>query len=348
METVQLSQERLTELIASFHQARIAVVGDFFLDKYLEVAPELAETSLETGKVAHQVVDVRCSPGAAGTVVSNLAALKAGQLFAVGFTGEDGEGYDLRKGLMQLGCNVDHLQQRSNRHTPTYLKPRDQNVRSLDAEHSRYDTKNHSKTPASIEDQIVASIDALIPNLDALVVMDQVEEADHGVITSRVRREISLRAAQHSQIVFWADSRRRIADFPGLIIKPNQFEAVDRANPAPDEMVPLPELLAAAKQLRSQNQAPVIVTRGAAGMMTSDPDWTLVPGVSVSGPTDPTGAGDSATAGTVLGLCSGASLAEAALIGCLVASITVQQIGTTGVATPAQLSERFGLWQDQQ
>ena len=93
--TSGISPGRLEELVSEFWRARIAVLGDFFLDKYLEVDPSLAERSLETGKRAHQVVAVRHSPGAAGTVVSNLAALGAGRLHAVGIVGDDGEAADL-------------------------------------------------------------------------------------------------------------------------------------------------------------------------------------------------------------------------------------------------------------
>ena len=62
---------------------------------------------------------------------------------------------------------------------------------------------------------------------------------------------------------------------------------------------------------------------------------------------DPTGAGDSATAGCVLALAAGANCIEAALLGNLVASITVQQLATTGTATPAQLPDRLEMWQQQ-
>jgi hypothetical protein len=40
-------------------------------------------------------------------------------------------------------------------------------------------------------------------------------------------------------------------------------------------------------------------------------------------------------------------LAEAALVGNLVASITIQQIGTTGVASPEQLRDRLDIWRQQ-
>ena len=82
-------------------------------------------------------------------------------------------------------------------------------------------------------------------------------------------------------------------------------------------------------------------------MIVSDPEWTLVPAVEIEGEVDPTGAGDSASAGAVISLCAGAELAEAAVVGGLAASITVQQIATTGVARPAQLPERLRLWRRQ-
>ena len=69
---------RLNQLLEQFPRRRVAVLGDFFLDKYLEVDRGLDELSVETGLVAYQVVRVRRAPGAAGTVVNNLAALGAG------------------------------------------------------------------------------------------------------------------------------------------------------------------------------------------------------------------------------------------------------------------------------
>ena len=348
MKTVQLSTSRLDELVDRFSVSRIAVLGDFFLDKYLDVDPRLAEASVETGKTAHQVVGVRCSPGAAGTVVRNLATLGARQLHAIGFTGGDGEGFDLRRELARLGCHTDHLHVVEERHTPTYLKPRDANLSSLSAEHSRYDTKNRSPCGKDIERLMVASLDVVIADVDAVIVLDQVEQADCGVVTRALRQALSERAGNSQKIVFWADSRRRIHDFPSLTIKPNQFEVVGIENPLPNDEVPVESLMEAARRLREKNKAPVVVTRGWRGMLVSDPQWTLVPGVRVDGPIDPTGAGDSATAGAVLALCAGAELPEAALLGNLVASITIQQINTTGTAQPDQLASRLAMWHQQQ
>jgi bifunctional ADP-heptose synthase (sugar kinase/adenylyltransferase) len=97
-------------------------VGDFFLDKYLSLDPALSEISLETGLEAYQVVEIRYSPGAAGTVVSNLRAMEV-QVSTLGVIGRDGEGFDLKQGLLKRGVYIDALIETADRFTPTYTKP---------------------------------------------------------------------------------------------------------------------------------------------------------------------------------------------------------------------------------
>ena len=74
-------------------------LGDFCLDRYLEIDPAKSEISLETGLPVHNVVNVRAQPGGAGTIVNNLCALGVGTIFPVGFVGDDGEGYELSRAL---------------------------------------------------------------------------------------------------------------------------------------------------------------------------------------------------------------------------------------------------------
>ena len=50
-----MTPQRLGSLFELFPSLRVGVIGDFFLYKYLEVDPVIAEHSLETGKVAHQL-----------------------------------------------------------------------------------------------------------------------------------------------------------------------------------------------------------------------------------------------------------------------------------------------------
>ncbi len=342
-----MTPERLNEILSRFSQSRIAVIGDFFLDKYLEIDPALAEKSVETGKTAHQVAEIRRFPGAAGTVVNNLAELQAGKLHAIGATGDDGEAYDLRSELNKRNCKTEGLLRFESMMTPTYLKPRDQGNPDLAGEHERYDTKNRNEIETSIGEAVLEKLDVILPNVDAVIVADQVEEDNCGVITSVVRDKLAERSLEFPDVVFWADSRTHIHDFRNMIIKANQFEAVQHESPVPGEEIGIEEVKNILPELKKKINAPICITRGEYGILVSDPEFTAVPGIKLDCPVDPTGAGDSVTAGMVLALTSGATLPEAGLIGMLVASITVQQLATTGTATPEQVRKQLLLWQEQ-
>ncbi len=102
---------------------------------------------------------------------------------------------------------------------------------------------------------------------------------------------------------------------------------------------------AAAARLARQGGGPVFCTCGEEGILLANPERGDAPpvrvaGYPVNGPTDPVGAGDSTSAGIVCARAAGATLEQAAAFGCLVASITVQQIGTTGTAKPEQVRQR--------
>src|SRR5246127_4093061 len=99
MTLTDASVERILERIP---RLSVGVVGDLFLDRYLDIDAALTEPSLETGLDAYQVVGVRPSPGAAGTVINNLVALGVREVLAVAVIGDDGEGYELRQALAAL------------------------------------------------------------------------------------------------------------------------------------------------------------------------------------------------------------------------------------------------------
>jgi bifunctional ADP-heptose synthase (sugar kinase/adenylyltransferase) len=339
--------DRLETLMARFRDARVAVLGDYFLDKYLDVEPSRAEPSLETGRTAHQVVSIRHSAGAAGTVVNNLASLGAGRISAIGFTGNDGEGWDLRKDLSALGCDLTHLHVEPTRVTPTYLKPCDRTRPGLEGEHDRYDIKNDQPTPACIELALLASLDKVLPCVDALIVMDQVREADRGALTAPLIAALAERAPFFPKMIFWADSRGRIRRYRNVMVKLNQFELVGEENPSPGAHVPDEVIHAETEAFAARLGAPVFATAGERGVRVSGPEAVTVPSVRVSVPVDPTGAGDSFTAGAVLALAAGATRPEAALVGNLVASVTIRQLATTGTADPRDLFPALALWKEQ-
>jgi rfaE bifunctional protein kinase chain/domain len=333
-----MNSTRLNTILSAFPSRAVLVVGDFFLDKYLIIEHSLAEISLETGLEAHQVVDVRCSPGAAGTVTNNLRAMGV-NVMALSVIGDDGEGFELLKGLDATGVDVDALVIRADRFTPTYTKPmlreRDGALREL----NRLDIKNRTKLPEPAEDKLISALRGLLPRVHGVIIADQVPEADCGVITERVREELCSLARAYPTVVFAADSRERIGLFEDVILKPNEREAT-RAIHGPDA-APLDRagVLACGAALYRRAGQPVFLTLGADGLMAFHQDGpTALPAAKITGPIDIVGAGDATMAGIVSALCSGATVPEAGEIGCLAAGVTVQQIGTTGTASREQIA----------
>lgn len=336
-----MKERRLEKILDRFERTRVLVVGDFFLDKYLVLDASLTEVSLETGLDAYQVVEKRLSPGAAGTITCNLKALGAGTVYALGMVGIDGEGYELKAGLKAVGVQTDLLVETSSRFTPTYTKPMLQEG-GRERELNRIDIKNRERLPADVEQEVIGRLRQVAPLVDAVVVADQVQERNFGVITDAVREELSLLSQQHGDTLFIADSRMRIGEFKNLWIKPNRFEAYRALRNRDTATVTLEEAVSVAKGLQERTRCPVYVTLSEEGIVSVRGDRVHhIPTLRQGGTIDTCGAGDSVMAGIALALSSGAEAEEAAVVGNLVASITVQQIGVTGTASREEVLERF-------
>jgi bifunctional ADP-heptose synthase (sugar kinase/adenylyltransferase) len=317
----------------------VGVLGDLFLDRYLDIDAALTEPSIETGLDAYQVVRVRSYPGAAGTVINNLAALGVKRILPVSVIGDDGEGYELRQALAALRVvATDHLLSRADRRTPTYTKPMVAEAGRPPRELNRLDIKNRSPLPGAAEDFVLGAIRAALRVVDALIVLDQVSEANCGVVTDRVRDELARHARDNPTQFILADSRERIDLFRSVCVKPNRGECLRAARGGSD-------LPAAAASMALRVDGVAFCTDGERGIWVAYPEAgrrpELVPGYPVTGPIDPVGAGDSTGAGITCAIAAGASPEEAAAFGNLVASITVRQLGTTGTATPRQAQQRW-------
>lgn len=338
--------ERLQDLLAAFSRLRVLVLGDFFLDKYLELERTLSEVSLETGLEAYQVTATRPAPGAAGTVVANLCALGV-QVAVLGVIGDTGEGYELQRAFHSLGVDLTHLLVRSDLLTPTYTKPMMREPDGSVHELQRLDIKNRRPLPRDAEEELLRRLQMAVPQANVVLISEYVQERNCGAITDRVRQEVARLGTQRPGTVFIADSRTRIGEYRGVALKINRSETLRAFQLAEDAALAV--IGKAAAQRARQNSRPVFVTLGEDGILACDrTGWEHVPTVRAEGPIDPVGAGDSVIAGIACALAVGASKAEAALLGNLAAAVTVRKIGTTGTASPEEILERFGVWQKQQ
>jgi rfaE bifunctional protein kinase chain/domain len=334
-----LTTELIERILTTIPGRTVGVLGDLFLDRYLDIDPALNEPSVETGLTAYQVVRVRSYPGAAGTVINNLAALGVGRIYPIACIGDDGEGYELRQALRALpAVEQGGLVIAPDRRTPTYTKP----MLAKD-ELNRLDIKNRTPTPEGIQEHLIELLDEAWPQLDALLVLDQVSEADCGVVTARVRDHLAKLAVSDPGKFVMADSRGRIELFRNVCAKPNNSEAQDadlRLHPTSQMLDGHP-----AETLYQHLHRPVFCTQGEDGILLVDRrvEWKIrsVPCYPVTGPIDICGAGDSCSAGIASAMTSGLTHEQAAAFGNLVASITIQQIGVTGTASPDQVRARW-------
>jgi rfaE bifunctional protein kinase chain/domain len=333
-----MTSDALHAISSRYSSLRIAVVGDLCLDRYLEIDPARAEISIETNLPVYNVVRVRSQPGAAGTILNNLVALGVGQIFPVGFCGEDGEGYELLRALRALpGVDTTHFFQTPARRTFTYCKPLVLTPGEPPRELNRLDSKNWTPTPPEVSERLSASLRNLRAEVDAVILMDQVDVADTGVVTRAVLQTVDALERQSHEIPVLADSRRGLHGFPSVIFKMNAAElSALTGMPAPS---PIEEVRKAARQLAAKNRRAVFVTLAERGLVGALPDGRSehVDALPLRGAIDVVGAGDSVTANLSAALAAGANLRDALSIAALASSIVIHQLGTSGSASVAQM-----------
>ncbi len=196
--------------------------------------------------------------------------------------------------------------------------------------------------PRDLESRIVDALRESVPHVQGIIALDQVQEHNCGVITDRVREELARLGRSCPERIFFADSRTRIGEFRDVIVKCNREEAVREALPDPTGPVDRRHLETCARAFSKRTGRPVCITLGPEGICCAEGEALhYIPGIPVSDPIDIVGAGDGVSAGFVSALCAGAGWAEAALLGVLVSSITIQQLGATGTASPDQVLQRF-------
>ena len=328
---------RLKELFDRFPSLRITVTGDLFLDRWYEIDTSLNEPSLETGLTAYQVVRKRSAAGAAGTVLNNLCAMKAGTLRAVSMLGSDGDGWETLQHLKNNGIDTGGIVVSGDISTPSYIKP------LFPEEGNRLDIKNFTTTPVYIEDMLIEKAEEALKESDAMIMLDQVCEKDTGVLTSRVRRALCGMAKLYPDKLIWADSRAYIGMFSDVTIKCNHREAMAMAGrESSEERFDRDEVFECMDELRNRTGRPAVVTCGPHGIAVDEGGQKLlVPAVRHTGPIDICGAGDACSAGMVSALCAGASFSEAAFIGNLSSGVTVRKIGMTGTASREEMLELY-------
>lgn len=328
-----MNSNQLKTIINQLEDVKIAVVGDFCLDAYWFIDESKSEVSVETGQLTRPVRQQKYSPGGAGNVTNNLAAMGVGQIKAYGVIGADPFGAEMVALMKKAGINTDNLlTQHKNWSTHVYTKPY-----IADAEQNRIDFGNFNQLSKKVANQLIENLKNDIHTVDVVIINQQVLS---GIHTEYFKKKLVELIQLFPDKVFIVDSRNYNDYYDGAYRKMNDTEAalLCGLEKEPDDIVLFSEVKSAAEELYARYKKPLFVTRGDRGSIIVDENGVvIISGLLIMSRIDAVGAGDSYLAGAASTLAAGHNMEMAARIGTFVAGVTVQKLFQCGTATPEEI-----------
>ena len=323
----RIKKEELKRLLGQIENARVGLVGDLCLDLYWLADMKLSELSRETPNYPLPVVEERYSPGGAGNVACNMAALKPEKVLALGVIGTDWRGDLLLESLKKNEIRCDYLIQDDGRVTNTYIKPLRRGISDVVYEDARIDFEAREPVSEETENKILQALEHMEKEVDVICVSDQMK---FGCITPKVREYLCELGKQGKTIV--VDSRDHADAYRWVTVKPNEVESARSFGKGTEtEMEELSQL---ALSIFRKNERTTLMTLGERGCFVVDEDKAVhCEACKVEGSIDFCGAGDTFMAGYGTLLAAVASPLQAAQIANLCSAVTIKKIGTTGTAS---------------
>ena len=181
---------------------------------------------------------------------------------------------------------LDHFVTTPERRTFTYCKPLVIEPGREPVELNRLDSKNWTPTPAALVQQLADGLRQIAPELDAMIVLEQVDQAETGVVTRGLLEVIAELAVERPDLPILADSRRGLAGWPALSFKMNAAELAALLKPEAAESLDLAMVKKVAAALALRHRRPVFVTLAEQGIVGAGAGWLgrSRPGAATSRP----------------------------------------------------------------
>jgi len=318
-----LDGARLRTLLDGFPRAKVAILGDIMLDRYL-----WGDVNRISQEAPVPIVEVRRESarfGAAANVAENVAALGA-RAILVGIVGEDDAGRELLSLLTGRGVDVDSVVTEPGRPTTTKLRVIAQSQQVV-----RADSEVTTDVAGDVEARILDGVRRAIADSDVLIVSDY----GKGVVTGTTIAAAISMARDLGKMVCVDPKESHFGSYVGVtVITPNQKEAGAAVGVTiTDEKT----LLTVGWKLQKQLEAEcVVVTRGEHGMSLFISGGELVHLPTVAREVfDVTGAGDTVVSALAVALAVGASMEEAARIANHAAGLVIREVGTASIGLDA-------------
>ena len=330
-----MKEKRIREILEKISKVRIAVYGDFCLDAYWVMDPDGSEVSVETGLKAEAVAEHSYSPGGAGNIVANLAALKPKEIKLIGAVGDDIHGRELTAQLKALGADTSSLMiQTETFDTYTYTK----RIYG-EKEGPRIDFGLKNRRSKETDRALLENIKKALLAYDALIFNQQVMNS---ISNPEFIEEANRLFETYREKIVVLDSRHYNDQFRYVIRKANDVEVavLNGKEVSPQDHIPLTDVKEYAKNIFNQYMKPVFATCGPKGIIVADDEGLHeVPGILLTKKLDTVGAGDTTISALTTALAAGIPPVEAAQFANLAAAVTVQKLYTTGTASGEEILE---------
>ena len=319
-----MDHEAASRLLARAAGRKVVIAGDLMLDHFIWGTVE--RISPEAPVPVVRVTRESFHPGGACNVAANIVAL-GGVAMPAGVIGNDPAAGRLRETLATLGVSSGGVLEAPGRATT---------VKTRIVAHSqqvvRFDREEETPLPSDTAAALAARTLEMIAGADALVISDY----EKGCVTADLLSKL-LPAAAARKIPIVVDPKpghwRSYA--PITAITPNQSEASRMTGIT---MRSEEDAIAAGKAiLGALGCQAVLLTRGDKGVLLVEKGGAPLSIAATSRQVyDVTGAGDTVAAALALGLASGASLREAAVLANAAAGVVVSKVGTA-TASPQEI-----------
>ena len=306
-------------LVHRFRGKKILVIGDVMLDKYIwgkveRISPEAPVPIVAVSKETFV-------PGGAANTAANITAL-GGDAYIVGICGADEARDILLRELKLRSIKVDGIVEHRSKPTTQKVRVIGQSQQLL-----RFDYEKNDGLHPAFAAQVIEQARDLIPQMSVVVVSDYAK----GMVSPELMQMLIADCARRN-IPLIVDPKPKHAHLyrGAFLLTPNTAEALTIAGIEGDDAE---SIVAAAKKIRENLQANVIITRGEKGMLLYEGSHeTFSIPTKAKEVYDVSGAGDTVVATLALAIASGASLKDAAILANHAAGITVGKIGTSTVS----------------
>ncbi len=324
-----MSDAALLDVLAAFFRARVLVLGDVMLDRF--VYGSVGRTSPEAPVPVLALERTQDMPGGAANVARNVAAL-GGAVQLLGVVGSDEAAQQLRSHLPESPRQ--HARLISDAQRPTTVKTRYVADRQ---QILRTDVERVAPLGDAVAEELLDAFAAALVHSDIVILSDY----GKGALSDRVTARAIELASGAGKPVLVDPKSRSFAKYRGAtVLTPNQHELQSASG---HECSSDAQVIAAARAVLAAGVCSIVVaTRGKEGMTIVPRDGEAVHIRTVATEVyDVTGAGDTAVAAMAVALAAGADIAQAAQLANIAAGIVVGKYGTA-TATPDEILTRLG------